>query len=99
MALVDITKIQIHLYDQDKKTFACPWGTFSYRVLPFVLCNAPSIIQRVVLSIFYDFVHDRMETYMNNFTPYGENLDQVLTKLDKAFKICIEMSLCLSHEK
>lgn len=26
--------------DEDKTNFTCPWGTFSYRVLPFGLCSA-----------------------------------------------------------
>ena len=33
-------QIQISPEDQDKTTFACPWGTFAYQVLPFGLCNA-----------------------------------------------------------
>ena len=28
--------------DQDKTTFTCPWGTFSYQFFPFGLCNAPT---------------------------------------------------------
>jgi hypothetical protein len=34
-------QIQIAPEDQEKTTFTCPWGTFSYRVFPFGLCNAP----------------------------------------------------------
>ena len=30
-------QIQIASEDQDKTTLTCPWGTFAYRVLPFVL--------------------------------------------------------------
>jgi hypothetical protein len=30
-------QIQIALEDQEKTMFTCPWGTFSYRVLPFGL--------------------------------------------------------------
>ena len=29
-------QIQIAPEDQDKTNFTCPWGTFAYRVLPFV---------------------------------------------------------------
>ena len=92
-------QIQIHPDDQDKNTFTCPWGKFSYKVLPFGLCNAPTTFQRVVLSIFYDFVHDKMEIYMDDFTPYGDTFDQALTKLDKVLHRSIEMNLCLSNEK
>jgi len=35
-------QIQIYPEDQDKITFTYPWGTFSYRVLPFDICNAPT---------------------------------------------------------
>ena len=31
--------------DQEKTTFTCPWGTYAYRVLPFVLCNTPATFQ------------------------------------------------------
>jgi hypothetical protein len=30
--------------DQEKTTFTCPFGTFSYRRMPFRLCNAPTTI-------------------------------------------------------
>ncbi|GKE06769.1 reverse transcriptase domain-containing protein [Tanacetum coccineum] len=34
-------QIPIDLKDQEKTTFACPYGTFAYRRMPFGLCNAP----------------------------------------------------------
>nr|GEV94464.1 reverse transcriptase domain-containing protein [Tanacetum cinerariifolium] len=34
-------QIPIDLKDHEKTTFACPYGTFSYRHMPFGLCNAP----------------------------------------------------------
>ena len=35
-------QIPIHPEDQEKTTFICPDGTFSYRRMPFGLCNAPA---------------------------------------------------------
>nr|GEU62943.1 retrovirus-related Pol polyprotein from transposon TNT 1-94 [Tanacetum cinerariifolium] len=32
--------------DQEKTTFTCPYGTFSYKRMPFGLCNAPGTFQR-----------------------------------------------------
>lgn len=29
--------------DQEKTTFTCPFRTFTYRCMPFRLCNAPSM--------------------------------------------------------
>jgi hypothetical protein len=54
-------QIQIVAEDQDKTTFTCPWGTYAYRVLHFGLCNAPTKFQRVVLSLFFDLIHDCVE--------------------------------------
>ncbi|GKB25714.1 reverse transcriptase domain-containing protein [Tanacetum coccineum] len=34
-------QILIDPQDQEKTTFTCPYGTFSYRRMPFGLCNAP----------------------------------------------------------
>ena len=34
-------KIEIALEDQEKTTFTCPFGTFTFRKMPFGLCNAP----------------------------------------------------------
>ena len=51
-------QIQITPEDQDKTTFICPWGTFAYKVLPFVLCNALATFQRAILSIFSDLINE-----------------------------------------
>eukprot|EP00253_Pinus_taeda_P001859 PITA_01859 len=83
-------QIQISLEDQDKTTFTYPWVTFTYRVLPFGLCNAPSIFQRAILSIFSDLINEGLELYMDEFTPYGDDFDQELQKLEKEFDITIK---------
>ncbi|GJV84426.1 reverse transcriptase domain-containing protein [Tanacetum coccineum] len=40
--------------DQEKMTFTCPYGTFTYRRMPFGLCNAPGKFQRCMIAIFHD---------------------------------------------
>jgi hypothetical protein len=92
-------QIMIAPEDQDKTTFTYPWGTFSYRVLPFGLCNAPATFQRAILGIFSDLVNDSLEIYMDDFTPYGDTFDMALEKLEKVLKHCIQTHLALSTEK
>eukprot|EP00253_Pinus_taeda_P010249 PITA_10249 len=92
-------QIQIAPEDQDKTTFTCPWGTFTYRVLPFGLCNAPATFQRAILSIFADLINEGLEVYMDDFTPYGDEFDPALEILEKVLQRCIATRLCLSHEK
>ena len=38
-------QIPIPLKDQEKTTFTCPFGTFTYRMMPFGLCNALATFQ------------------------------------------------------
>ena len=45
-------QIQISLEDQDKTMFTYPWGMFSYFVLPFGLCNAPTLFNERYLAYF-----------------------------------------------
>jgi hypothetical protein len=85
--------------DHDKTNFTCPWGTYAYRVLPFRLCNSPTIFQREVLGIFVDLIHDCVEVYMDDFTVYGNTYQESLDNLNKLLIICQEMNLSLSHEK
>jgi hypothetical protein len=92
-------QIQISPKDQDNTKFTCPWGTYSYRTLPFGLCNAPATFQRVVLAIFSDLTNDCVEFYMDNFTIYGDDFQEELDNLKKVLVRCKETNLSLSHEK
>nr|GEU69582.1 retroelement Pol polyprotein-like [Tanacetum cinerariifolium] len=47
MVSFEYFQIPIDPRDQEKTTFTCPYGTFSYRRMPFGLCNAPDkMLQR-----------------------------------------------------
>ena len=71
-------QIPIHPDDQDKTMFACPYGTFAYRRMPFGLCNAPATFQRCMMAIFADFLDGIMEVFMDDFSVCGESFDVCL---------------------
>jgi hypothetical protein len=85
--------------DQEKTTFTCPWGKFSYRVLPFGLCNSPVIFQRVVLGIFVDLINECVEIYKDDFSVYGDSFEKSLHNLEKVLIRCKESNVSLSHKK
>jgi Reverse transcriptase (RNA-dependent DNA polymerase) len=76
-------QIPIHLDDQDKITFTCPYGTFAYRRMPFGLCNAPTIFQRAMMRIFSDLIESVMEVFIDDFSVYGSIFDECLNNLTK----------------
>ena len=49
-------QIAIALEDQEKTTFTCPYGTFTFKWMPFGLCNAPSTFQRCMMAILSNMV-------------------------------------------
>lgn len=92
-------QIVITLEDQEKTTFTCPFGTFAYRRMPFVLCNAPATFQRCMVSIFSDFVENILEVFMDDFTVFGDSFDRCLDNLTLVLKRCIDTNLVLHWEK
>nr|GEX48144.1 reverse transcriptase domain-containing protein [Tanacetum cinerariifolium] len=60
-------QIPIDPNDQENTTFTCPYGTFSYRRMPFGLCNAPGTFQRCMMAIFHDMIEKMMEVFMDDF--------------------------------
>nr|GEV11960.1 hypothetical protein [Tanacetum cinerariifolium] len=76
-------QIPIDPRDLEKTIFTCPYGTFSYRRMPFGLCNAPGMFQRCMLAIFYDMVEKTMEVFMDDFLVFQNSFENRLSRLDK----------------
>ncbi|GJU55088.1 reverse transcriptase domain-containing protein [Tanacetum coccineum] len=92
-------QIPIDPKDQEKTTFTCPYGTFAYRCMPFVLCNAPGTFQRCMMAIFHDMIEKTMEVFMDDFSVFGNSFSTCLTNLEKMLKRCEDTNLALNWEK
>nr|GFC36747.1 reverse transcriptase domain-containing protein [Tanacetum cinerariifolium] len=89
-------QIPIDPRDQEKTTFTCPYGTFSYHRMPFGLCNAPGTFQRCMLAIFHDMVEKTMVVFMDDFLVFGNSFENCLSRLDKMLQRCEDTKLCLN---
>eukprot|EP00257_Ricinus_communis_P026797 XP_025014211.1 uncharacterized protein LOC112535731 [Ricinus communis] len=85
--------------DQERTTFTCPFGTFTFRRMPFGLCNTPATLQRCMLSILSDMLEDCIEVFMIDFSVFGSSFDACLSNLTRVLERCIECNLTLSWEK
>ena len=92
-------QIAIAPEDQEKTTFTCPFGTFSFRRMPFGLCNAPGTFQRCMMSIFFDLAEEVMEIFMDDFTVYGSSFKKCLHNLGTVLQRCKDKNLGLNWEK
>jgi len=89
-------QIPIHPNDQEKTTFICPYSMYSYRRMPFGLCNAPATFQHCMMAIFSDFIEDIIEVFMDDFSVYYATYDQCLNNLSKALQRCNDVNLVLN---
>ncbi|GJZ64192.1 reverse transcriptase domain-containing protein [Tanacetum coccineum] len=92
-------QIPIAPEDQEKTTFTCPYGTFTYKRMPFGLCNASTTFQRCMIAIFHELIEDSMEVFMDDFFVFGSSFDHCLKNLEKMLKRCEETNLVLNWEK
>ena len=65
-------QIQIALEDQDKTTFTYPWGDFSYRLFPFVLCNAPTTSVHDMYDVFRPFIANLVIVYLEDILIFNK---------------------------
>nr|GFA29145.1 reverse transcriptase domain-containing protein [Tanacetum cinerariifolium] len=89
-------QIPIDSKDQEKTTFRCPYGTFTYCRMPFGLCNAPGTFQRCMMAIFHDMIKKTMEVFMDDFLVFCNYFQTCLSHLEKMLKRCKDTNLCLN---
>ncbi|KAD6455136.1 hypothetical protein E3N88_09842 [Mikania micrantha] len=92
-------QIPIAPEDQEKTTFTCPYGSFSYRHMPFGLCDAQATFQRCMVAIFQDMIETSMEVFIDVLSMFGSSFDQCLTNLEKMLRRCVETNIMLNWEK
>nr|GEY20406.1 reverse transcriptase domain-containing protein [Tanacetum cinerariifolium] len=86
-------------YHQEKTTFTCPYETFSYRRMPFGLCNAPGTFQRCMMAIFHDIIEKTIEVFIDDISVFRNSFQSRLSHLEMMLKRCEDTNLCLNWEK
>ena len=82
--------------DQDKTIFTCPYGTFTFRRMPFGLCNALATFQRCMMSIFSYLVEEIIKIFMDDFSVFGSSFRVCLKNLVIVLQRCKEKNLALN---
>jgi hypothetical protein len=84
--------------DNDKMTFILEWDTYAYNVMPFGLCNAPAIFQKVVTKTFKPYLNKFMQVFLDDFSVYGDKKNH-LEQLQKCLKECELNCISFTLEK
>jgi hypothetical protein len=91
-------QIEILPTDQHNTTFIYPWGTFSYRKLPFGLKNAGATFQRAMSYAFHDIKHSA-EPYLDDLLVHSSNRSDHVDHLQVIFLQCRFYPICLNPHK
>jgi hypothetical protein len=80
-------QILIELEGHHKRTFICPWGTFSYQNMPFGLKNAGATFQQDMSFDFHDLRHI-VEAYLNDLASLSHKRVDHPAHLQLIFQRC-----------
>jgi hypothetical protein len=91
-------QIDILPADQHKTTFIFPWGTFSYRKLPFGLKNVGATFQRAMSYAFHDIKHI-VEPYLDDLPAHSSHRRDHIGHLRAIFLRCRFYNIRLNPHK
>jgi hypothetical protein len=96
----DYNQINITPEDQHKTSFICPWGTFTYKKLPFGLKNAGATFQRDMSYAFHDIKHI-FQPYLDDFPTHSlrrvdhpNHLRAIFIRF-QFYRICLNPQKCV----
>ena len=91
-------QIQIKPEDQHKTTFICPWGTFTYKKMPYGLKNAGATFQQAMNFAFHD-IKAIFEPYLDDLPAHSRKRIDHLYHLGLIFERCRYYKIRLNPQK
>ncbi|KAG9450316.1 hypothetical protein H6P81_010281 [Aristolochia fimbriata] len=79
-------QIRMDPKDEELTAFLTPKGIFCYKVMPFGLKNAGATYQRAMQNIFDDFLHKRVECYVDDLVVKTKQRSDHLLDLRAVFE-------------
>ena len=91
-------QIQIKPKDQHETAFICPWGTFTYKKMPFNLKNVGATFQRAMSYAFHDIKHV-IEAYLDDLAARSRKRTDHPSHLRLVFERCRFYKIRLNPNK
>ena len=78
-------------------SFICSRGLFSFKMMPFGLCNAGATFQRIMELVLTDL--ENSTAYIDDILTFSKTFEQHLSDLEKLFKRLLEANLKVKTSK
>ena len=89
--------LRIHSDSQGYTTFKTLFGFYIYKILLFKLTEGPSLQQRLINDIFFEYLNDFCAVYLDDILIYSKTLkeykEQVNKVLDKLIKAGVQVDI------
>lgn len=82
---------------REKTAFITPQGKFQFRRMPFGLCNAPAVFQRMMDNLLVE--HPRAAAYIDDVIIASQSWEEHLEDLQQVFRILGEAGLTVKKAK
>ncbi|GFW52279.1 retrovirus-related Pol polyprotein from transposon 17.6 [Trichonephila clavipes] len=92
-------QVKVHVEDQDKTAFVCPFGTYRYVRMPYGLRNAPATFQRL-MNRFCNGLEDILALpYLDDIIVLSETFEKHVFDLKAIFERLLLFKLKANREK
>lgn len=92
-------QIRMHPDSVEKTAFSTPLGLYEWNVMPFGLCNAPAVFQRMMNNIFRDMIGKRLAVYLDDILIFAKSREELLETIEIVFDRLRQNGLYLNVEK
>ena len=72
--------VAMHEDDIEKTVFTTPFGLYEYLRIPFGLCNAPAIFQRLMQQCFRNEIFNILLVFLDDIIVYSANIEEHLKR-------------------
>ncbi|GFT05820.1 retrovirus-related Pol polyprotein from transposon opus [Trichonephila clavipes] len=92
-------QVKVHVEDQDKTAFVCPFGTYRFLRMPYGLRNAPATFQRL-MNRFCNGLEDILALpYLDDIIVLSETSEKHMFDLKTIFERLLHFKLKANREK
>ncbi|GFV98197.1 retrovirus-related Pol polyprotein from transposon 17.6 [Trichonephila clavipes] len=92
-------QVKVHVEDQDKTAFVCPFGTYRYLRMPYGLRNSPATFQRL-MNRFCNGLEDILALpYLDDIIVLSETFEKHMFDLKAIFERLLLFKLKANREK
>jgi hypothetical protein len=92
-------QVEVASHDREKTAFTTRKGLYSFKVMPFGLCNAPATFERLMETVLRGLQWQICLVYLDDIIVVGETVENMIENLTQVFDRLLAAGLKLKARK